>query len=191
MLLRYTVFLALHLDDVGAASLNAYGGVRNATPHLTQMAANGRLYEHMFAMPICAPTRYSSTVVLCESPPFAVVPDKIPHFFFIRLVKKKPSPEKTTEPLWSAGATLSATASPITSPPYTFQLTTAYWPPPYPLIMSLLPWASGTSIKSAILHCVRYLGRPRDLPPSACKFMIFVRLPFLFPGLAPSPYFSR
>ena len=43
-------------DDIGAVSINAYGGHRS-TPEMDAMADSGRLYEYAYSMPACAPTR--------------------------------------------------------------------------------------------------------------------------------------
>ena len=43
-------------DDIGAASIGAYGG-HKTTPSIDEMAAAGRRYNYAYSMPACAPTR--------------------------------------------------------------------------------------------------------------------------------------
>ncbi|MDB4809732.1 sulfatase-like hydrolase/transferase [bacterium] len=44
-------------DDVGREALECYGGTSYATPNLNQLAANGAIFDHCYAMPVCHPTR--------------------------------------------------------------------------------------------------------------------------------------
>lgn len=44
-------------DDVGREVLRCYGGSTYATPNLDQLAAEGAILNHCYAMPVCHPTR--------------------------------------------------------------------------------------------------------------------------------------
>ncbi len=44
-------------DDVGRETLECYGGQSYPTPNLDRLAAQGLLLEHLYATPVCHPTR--------------------------------------------------------------------------------------------------------------------------------------
>ena len=46
-------------DDVGREVLECYGGTSYHTPHLSEFASRGALFEHFYVMPVCHPTRVS------------------------------------------------------------------------------------------------------------------------------------
>ncbi|MFT5108803.1 MAG: arylsulfatase A [Pseudoalteromonas tetraodonis] len=49
--------LLIMADDLGAETLACYGNTAYSTPNLDLMAAEGALFDHAYATPVCTPTR--------------------------------------------------------------------------------------------------------------------------------------
>ncbi|MFT5412657.1 MAG: arylsulfatase A, partial [Verrucomicrobiales bacterium] len=49
--------LLIMADDLGAETLACYGNTAYLTPNLDLMAAEGALFDHAYATPVCTPTR--------------------------------------------------------------------------------------------------------------------------------------
>ena len=50
-------FLFIMADDVGVEGFSQYGGTSYATPHIDQLADDGRVYRHTYSQPLCTPSR--------------------------------------------------------------------------------------------------------------------------------------
>ena len=46
-------------DDLGYGDLGAYGQQKIETPNIDALAKNGMMFTQHYAMPVCAPSRYS------------------------------------------------------------------------------------------------------------------------------------
>ena len=49
--------LLILADDVGSDAIGCYGGQSYPTPHIDRLAAEGKMFHHAYAMPVCHPTR--------------------------------------------------------------------------------------------------------------------------------------
>ena len=53
--------LLILADDVGSDAIGCYGGQSYPTPHIDRLAAEGKIFHHAYAMPVCHPTRICVT----------------------------------------------------------------------------------------------------------------------------------
>jgi len=52
-------FIVINIDDLGYADIGPFGSTLNRTPHLDQMAAEGRKLTGFYGAPVCSPSRAS------------------------------------------------------------------------------------------------------------------------------------
>ena len=52
-------FIVINIDDLGYADIGPFGSKINRTPHLDQMAKEGRRLTSFYAAPVCSPSRAS------------------------------------------------------------------------------------------------------------------------------------
>lgn len=70
-------FIIINIDDLGYADIGPYGSKINRTPHLDQMAKEGRKLTSFYAAPVCSPSR---AALMTGCYPKRALP--IPHVLF-------------------------------------------------------------------------------------------------------------
>jgi arylsulfatase A len=70
-------FIFINIDDLGYADIGPFGSTLNRTPHLDQMAKEGRLLTSFYAAPVCSPSR---AALMTGCYPKRALP--IPHVLF-------------------------------------------------------------------------------------------------------------
>jgi len=70
-------FVVINIDDLGYADIGPFGSKLNRTPHLDQMAKEGRKLTSFYAAPVCSPSR---AMLMTGSYPKRCLP--IPHVLF-------------------------------------------------------------------------------------------------------------
>lgn len=58
-------------DDIGYGDLGAYGQQKAETPNIDALAKQGMLFTQYYAMPVCAPSRYSLMTVTIQATPIS------------------------------------------------------------------------------------------------------------------------
>ncbi len=70
-------FIVINIDDLGYADIGPFGSKLNRTPHLDQMAKEGRKLTSFYAAPVCSPSR---AALMTGCYPKRALP--IPHVLF-------------------------------------------------------------------------------------------------------------